>query len=315
MAKVTVSLLLSYALGVPGFHNVLKVQTCSFAEICPDQNADFCSRRNILQQALIIPSLVLGLVATSPPFAVAETFSRPYEYAPTEALLPAARVKILIDQALDIANKLVREHDKGPVSVAALVNQLEELLLKPQNFVRSTTKSLPPEPAKQYLQAYREGRQKLPLLAKPGAALVQSGEIDTWKRLKRQEEARERQDEILAALNVYTTQLSFDAARYSLTATKQERSDMIRNEKLPDVKTVISGDLDLRYLYRNQVLSDMDNARAELRYQMKNSESGGFDATELRDLLLEAQSDLNQWFGLIDEESVKEALVIVMNES
>ena len=44
-------------------------------------------------------------------------------------------------------------------------------------------------------------RNKVSLLEKPGAMLVENGEIGAWKRLKREEQAREETDEIRVALN------------------------------------------------------------------------------------------------------------------
>jgi hypothetical protein len=137
--------------------------------------------------------------------------------------------------------------------------------------------------------------------------LVQSGEIDTWKRLKRQERAREENDEIRAAFNTYTTNLSFSGDSYRLNVPKDERSRMIRDDALPDVKSVIASDMGMRYLYRNEVLTNMEDARAELQYQIGQGD-GSFDATDLLEILRQAQSSCNKWFSLIDDSDVQNAM-------
>ena len=147
---------------------------------------------------------------------------------------------------------------------------MDGLLLQPQNFMRGyQSVDVPKQPAKSYLDSYAQYRSSVSLLERPGALLVQNGEIDTWKRLKRQEKVREDADEVRAALNFYTSNLNFDPDKYTLTGSKSERSQLIRNDRLPDVKNVIASDMGLRYLLRNEVLTALDDARAELRYQME----------------------------------------------
>ena len=148
--------------------------------------------------------------------------------------------------------------------------------------------------------------------------LVQNGEIDTWKRLKRQEKAREDTDEIRAALNYYTSNLNFNSDKFVLTASKEERSKMIRDDKIPDVKSVIASDMGLRYLLRNDLLTAVDDSRAEVRYQLKQQDSSGvssIDGSDLLELLLTAQGALNKWFDLINEKDKLAALDIVKREN
>lgn len=154
----------------------------------------------------------------------------------------------------------------------------------------------------------------MPLLAQPGAMLVQSGEIMTWKRLKRRERDQESQDEIRAAFNVYTNQLSFDSERYAL-ASQDVRKKLIREDRLPDVKSVITSDMGLRYLYRNEVLGAMDDARSELVYQMGEfGEGKPVDLQDLGVLLQDADSACLKWLGLIEERDVTSAMDFVLNE-
>jgi hypothetical protein len=64
-------------------------------------------------------------------------------------------------------------------------------------------------------------------------------------------------------MNVYTANLRFGES-YLLTASPEVLKKMIREEQLPDVKTVITADLDLRDLYRNRIQTTMEDAQAEL---------------------------------------------------
>lgn len=192
--------------------------------------------------------------------------------------------------------------------------ELKDLWLTPQNLI-SAANEVPRQPAQAYLNSYKSKVDRLPALAKPGALLVQNGEIRTWKLLKQQERAREDQDEFRAALNTYTHQLSFSADSYRWNGSAAERSQLIRQEQLPDVKTVIASDMGLRYLYRNEILNAIQDVRAELQYQRNASQSSkdddDFDASDLLDLLQQAQSACNKWFGLIDEQDVQEAIAAV----
>jgi len=110
---------------------------------------------------------------------------------------------------------------------------------------------------------------------------------------------------------------------------------MIRQDRLPNVKQVITADLDLRDLYRNQVLTNVDEARAELRYLMdrwyilyngndRNNDNDNnlqfVDGESQRELLLllkNAAVACDEWFGLIAEEDVAAALdaVVMVEES
>ena len=114
-------------------------------------------------------------------------------YATLDALLPAARVKLIIDKSVIVASELINDDTNNSNKKKQLVQELQALLLKPQNYTRSSTlAAVPQQPAKQYLDTYKQNLNRLNILEKPGGMLVQSGEIDTWKRLKRQERAREK---------------------------------------------------------------------------------------------------------------------------
>ena len=233
-------------------------------------------------------------------------------FAPVHTLVPAARVKLTIDRSVSIASNLIVEENANKKQ--QLLHDLEYLLLMPQNYNRGTVPiDIPQQPAKSYLNAYEEYRKKVSILEKPGAMLVQNGEIDAWKRLKREEKAKEDLDEVRAALNYYTSNLNFDSDKIALTGSKEERSKLIREDRIPDARTVIVSDMGLRYLLRNDILTAMDDAKAELGYQMKQS-IFDVDGTDLYDLVLVAQGACNRWFGLITEDDVLAAMDIVTKE-
>jgi hypothetical protein len=237
-------------------------------------------------------------------------------YAPIEALLPAIRVKKMIEHSVQSATGLGKE---GGAQSGELLDELTSLLLNPRNLTQSASLTIvPPKPAKQYMKSYEESRQKLPLLAQPGAILMQQGEIMTWQRLKRRERASESADEIRAALNVYTNALEFDSAKYALTASPEKRKQLIRNDALPDVKSVIASDMGLRYLYRNDILSAMDEAKAELLYLRAEAEKEDvdqIDGSELLRLLRQAQEACDKWLSFIDAKDVQQALDKLKSES
>eukprot|EP00956_Cyclotella_meneghiniana_P016680 scaffold26497_cov61-Cyclotella_meneghiniana.AAC.4 len=233
-------------------------------------------------------------------------------FAPVDTLLPATRVRLTIDRAVNIANNLMQEADSDKKQ--KMLTDLESLLLIQQDYNRGTTPiDIPQQPAKSYLDSYANYRNTVSILERPGAMLVQNGEIDTWKRLKRQEKAREESDEIRAALNYYTSNLNFDSDKIALTGNKTERSRLIREDRIPDVKTVITSDMGLRYLLRNDILTAMDDAKAELLYLMKQP-SGDVDGKDLLDLLVTAQVACAKWFELIDEKDILAASEIARNE-
>lgn len=267
------------------------------------------SRRDILNVASSF-----GLLIASPALSAADEdvphhnndLKKPF--ASLENLLPAARVKWTIDQAVQIAAKVDDKIDSSSWV------ELQRLLLEPRNYTQQ--RKLPPipdRPAKEYLDAYQKNRKQMNVLAQPGALLVQSGEIAAWKRLKRQERREEQADEIRAALNVYTSALNYRSDAYMLNLPPSERSQMIRQNRLPDVTQVIQSDMGMRYLVRNDLLTTMQEVRAELEYQLKNRNEEQ-SSQELLVLLKQAQVSCNQWFRFIDEQDVRNAMLAVEQE-
>lgn len=204
--------------------------------------ASFCSGPVFAQE----PSDAIDFQSTFADGATTSTLQRPR--SPIESLLPALRFRRDLDRALATVQSALQ-----PSATRAEQNQalevLSELILpSPQtNYTLTSSLSVvPTAPGRLYLDAYRQARDKLSVLEQPGAWLIQSGEIGAWRRLKRQERTRESVDPVRAALNAYTNDLSFRTDSYVFNESKELKSKLIREDRLPDVKQVITSDLGLR---------------------------------------------------------------------
>jgi len=259
-------------------------------------------------------------------------------YAPLENLLPATRVRVWINHAVDLTSEIATIKDDDSTNIKRkqeLISQLQNMLLGPREFMSGKAEA---SASQRYLQQetlteWTRARQKdtrnlfaiesVDPLTRLNEGFEQWGERRQFRRLRRQQQELERADPIRAAFNAYTNNLVFGES-YLLTASKEEKSRLIRQYgQLPDVTSVIKSDLDLRDLYRNQILTAVDNAKAELQYQLKTassstdgrvSSSTAFDATELLALLKEAQSECDKWFDFISESDKKEAMDAVKSE-
>ncbi len=248
---------------------------------------------------------LLGQSIPSVAIAADETINKK-PFAPLENLLPAVRVKRSIDVAIGLTKSL--GDDTTTSQRENTLERLETLLLKPTSYVKSLTlQGVPSKPADLYLKDYKSIQGDLPFQK----ALVQSGDVDAWKRLKRKEKKLEQSSSIRAALNAYTDALSFSGDSYLLKVDPKTKSNMVREDRLPDIKQVITSDMGMRYLYRNQVLSAMDEVKAELEYQLGLS---SFDGSELLDLLVLAKDAMDRWLSLVPEEDVREAMKVVVEE-
>lgn len=111
-----------------------------------------------------------------------------------------------------------------------------------------------------------------------------------------------------SACNVYTANLRFSDT-YILTADPIIRKSMIRNDLLPDIKTVITSDLDLRDLYRNELQTSIDDIQAEL-YNKNNNP----DPMEVQELLYTAIDAIENWLNLIRPQDIILAQDILQKE-
>jgi len=142
------------------------------------------------------------------------------------------------------------------------------------------------------------------------------GERFQWYQLQNAEKKREGASEIRRAFNIYTTNLNFNPNKYQWKGSTQEKSQRIRNDRLPTTTDVIRSDLDARDIYRNAVQTSLDDAKAEYIYQIKESKDNyqKFDPTELVEILSQAQASVDKWFGFIPDGDVKAALEAVQRE-
>jgi len=293
-----------------------------------DDNMDHYSvninqRRRLIGAMLSIPfSLALSTGAPSMVLAVGgDEIAKTKPFAPIENLLPAVRVKLSIDSALELTRSIMTlssdDEKSTPIKIKTktsaegkALEQLESVVLKPQYYVQSNLKlqGVPPKPGEIYLQPYKPMKGDLPFQR----FLIQNGDVDSWKRLKKAEKRMERSSEVRAALNAYTDALTFSTNSYVLNVDKDTRSSMVRQDRLPDVKQVITSDMGMRYLYRNQVLTAMDDVKAELEFQLIQVEREGiFNGDELLDLLLLARTAMERWLSLVPSEDLNQAMKFV----
>jgi hypothetical protein len=259
---------------------------------------------------------VLGVTAVTPTSAFAASDVR----APLELLLPATRVKVYIDQAVSLCLSF-RDSDDA---IAAKLVPLKEFLEQEPIFTSSQEEKM----SKRYLEiktssAWQQARLKereaqgaemgidyTTPYDKVNTAIQQWGDRRQFKILRSRQRRLEQSNTIRTAFNAYTNNLVFGDA-YKLNAQGDEKKAMVRNDALPNVNAVVVSDLDLRDLYRNQVLQNMDDARAEIDYQLK---SGDTNVDEILTYLSQAQASCEEWFDLIPKNDVEEALKTVSKE-
>jgi hypothetical protein len=299
---------------------------------------DCCSdevtqRRGMLRDLMQIPvNLTLGITALQPVLANAsedndgdilpvKRKAPKKPFAPLEALLPAARVKVTIDESVSLVEKLeklgVAEEGRSEI-----LSKLCNLIVERTTFMTSekgeTAKKVQnlKSNTKLYDESYKEQLQGLAPTDVPLALFSQAGERRQFRMLQKRQKQLEKKNSIREALNFYTRQLQFDTEYYILNSGAEEKKKMIRDDALPDIKSVIVSDLDLRDLVRNQILDAWDDVQAEFLYQIKNNDTGGnFDTEELLNLLLRAQNECDRWFNFIAENDVTGAIEKVKSDA
>jgi hypothetical protein len=259
--------------------------------------------------------------------------------APTSALLPATRAKIWIENSHKILEDTSTSRDK------TLEDLNYALTHRPILFVLRGEEPLSRISSPIFAQfTAKKGNgnnnnnnnnSNNPLSSSPGAiiskALNRADEARQWGMLQSQESKNERQNELRAAFNFYTQQLEFDSNSYAWTGSAEERSRRIRDDRIPTPKSVIVSDLDLRDLYRNQLLTALDDATAEVNYQFRqqqqqqqkesntadNTGEGEkivVDLTDTVDLMNQVYVVCTKWFDMIDISDVEKAEDVVRNE-
>jgi hypothetical protein len=265
-------------------------------------------------------------------------------FAPLEALLPATRCKIWIDHAHDVCSTLTTtttssstdNQYKTLMELNQVLTNRPKLFVKESKPLQRTTSSSSSSSSSRALaqlttkvstankEEAQRNRAELSLPDQFAAMMNQADAERQWGMLKSSEAQRQKENEIRAALSMYTQQLKFGDS-YVLTASKEDRKRMIRNDQLPSLTSVIVSDLDLRDLYRNQLLTAVDDVQAEVVYQLKQHSSSSssssssspeeeIDVTDVVDLMNQAYTACSKWFDLIAREDVEEAMEVVRKE-
>lgn len=160
---------------------------------------------------------------------------------------------------------------------------------------------------------YRMNRHALGVGNQLAAILNQADVERQWRMLRYNEMQLEKSNELRAAFNYYTQQLQFDGDAFLLRASPKAMKEMVRNDALPSLTAVITSDLDLRDLYRNQFLTSVDDLIAEVFYQVKQS-SDSVELDDVCELMEQSLLSIDNWFGLIDSKEVSNAMAIAEQE-
>ena len=255
-------------------------------------------------------------------------------FAPAAALLPAARVKFTIDESIRLTEEYLSLKEETNVAAMSRKEDIMKILMKMigvssfmsplsadgQNISKSKAAPIDenvmkPSKSKVYQETYNDKLKDISPMDVPYALLTKAGDYRQFDQLQKRQRKLEKLNPIREAMNYYTRQLQFDTAYYVLNASAEEKKRMIRNDALPDIKSVIVSDLDLRDLVRNQILDAYDDVKFELEYQMKTYGNGGeFDGSELRTVLQRAKSECDRWFSFIADDDVERAMNTVTQE-
>ena len=280
------------------------------------------TRRSLLHQGALLIGTALGTPVVS--YAKEEEESPPGDrggkpFAPLEALLPVTRLKLWIDQAHALSSTLKRTNDKQ--AQYDILKQLDKMLSNPPKLfvstslkerTRSSTAQITTGVSSVNREEYRRNRARLSVTDRLAAMLNQADVERQWGMLQYQESKLEKDNEMRAAFNYYTSQLEYGDS-YVLTASKEDKKRMIRDETLPSLTAVITSDLDVRELYRNQFLTDIEDVKAEISYQLKQPVES-IDATDTLDLMNHVYTACAEWFNLIAPQDLQDAVNVVKNE-
>jgi len=237
-------------------------------------------------------------------------------FAPPNALLPATRLKLWFDSAYKLSSCLASADNKTEEKrilqeMNGILSPQPKLFLSGEKILKRTsnpTAQLTTGISGANKDQYQFNRKGLNPGDKIAAMLNQADVERQWGMLQYAESKREESNEMRAAFNYYTQQLSF-GDDYVLTASPEERKKMIRNDDLPSITAVITSDLDLRDLYRNQFLTAVEDARAEVAYQAtKVASVDEIDVLDTVDIMDRAFAAMNNWFGLIAPGDLEEAI-------
>ncbi|GFH57372.1 hypothetical protein CTEN210_13848 [Chaetoceros tenuissimus] len=295
------------------------------------------TRRNVLKKlGLFISSIPVGIQpgmaradddSTLPNIGMKKS-SPKKPFAPASALLPAARVKYTVEESIRLLEELETfGTDKKPlddvimdlnklIGVNSYMSPLSGNESKKNKAAPIDEELMKPSKAKLYQETYNDKLKDISPIDVPYALLTKAGDYRQFDQLQKRQRKLEKLNPIREAFNYYTRQLQFDTEYYVLNASAEDKKKMIRNDALPDIKSVIVSDLDLRDLIRNQVLDAYDDVKFGLEYQVNNYKTGksDFDGNELKATLMRAKNEIDRWFSFIDSSDVNAAMETVGNE-
>jgi hypothetical protein len=249
--------------------------------------------------------------------------------APIECLLPATRVKVYIDEMVSLCTALLVStptSTDNDLSTKSALDRLEKLLFHPPVFIKTTAEASIAQTYRRnktqnaWNKARRSEREQRGAelgidyttpYDKFNTAIQEWGDRRQFQILRKRQLQRDSEIPMRAALNAYTNNLVFGDG-YQLNVQGEEKKSLVRGNALPNVNAVVVSDLDLRDLIRNQILQNMDDAQAELKYQMQQP---NLKAQEILNYLTEAQISCDKWFRFIPDEDVKGAISIVSSEA
>ena len=245
-------------------------------------------------------------------------------YAPVETLVPALRLKLWVDEAYALSRQLAgADIADNKDQQYQLLQQMNAILSVPPKLFANGNKQAPKRTSGSTAQLttgissanksqYKEVRKDLSIPDKMAAMLNQADVERQYGMLKYAESKREKSNDFRLAFNLYTQSLVF-GDMYQLTASKEDKKRMIRNDELPSLTAVITSDLDLRDLYRNQFLTSIEDAKAEVAYQVKQVPQD-IDRADVVSLMAEAHTACQKWFDLIPSVDIDEALNVLRSE-
>ena len=303
---------------LPGLLAALSLrQTNALAPNFPSDRRAFLIKSQGFAGATIAAPFLARAEEISPNNAIEDQRgNRPY--APLEALLPVTRLKLWLDRSYALSCNLSTAKDKD--EKFTILQEMDKILSNPPKLfysekidkrAKGSTAQLTTGISAANKDQYELNRQGLNVGDKFAAMLNQADVERQWGMLQYAESKREDSNEMRAAFNFYTRQITF-SDKYILTAPKEQRKNMIRNDELPSLTAVITADLDLRDLYRNDFLNNIEDARAEVAYQVKQDDP---DVVDTIDLVKQAYTACDKWFVLISPKDVQEAIDAVSMQS
>lgn len=303
---------------LPGLLAALSLrQTNALAPNFPSDRRAFLIKSQGFAGATIAAPFLARAEEISPNNAIEDQRgNRPY--APLEALLPVTRLKLWLDRSYALSCNLSTAKDKD--EKFTILQEMDKILSNPPKLfysekidkrAKGSTAQLTTGISAANKDQYQLNRQGLNVGDKFAAMLNQADVERQWGMLQYAESKREDSNEMRAAFNFYTRQITF-SDKYILTAPKEQRKNMIRNDELPSLTAVITADLDLRDLYRNDFLNNIEDARAEVAYQVKQDDP---DVVDTIDLVKQAYTACDKWFVLISPKDVQEAIDAVSMQS